>query len=314
MIRLRSLSALLSLAIGATLLAMLANPSHAAVLPTVPCVDDQLANAPKYRRHLDHTPVTDEMRYALDKVTNKMRTQNNARIPNTVYIPVHAKVIEGTHRSEKWYRGSYPLRLQVRQLNIGFTAQQNLGAPGTRYRFYLKAIKRVTNDRWYHAALFDKWDKQAKRTLHSGGRRTLNLFINGGSSGSQPVLGWARFPWQQQWNPKLDSVTIHHDSLSYGGKATHYNRGDTAIHEVGHWLGLFHTFQSACDPDNDMVPDTPAEQIPSFACAKGRDTCPHRPGYDPVTNFMDYSYDRCMNQFTPGQVARMDAAWAKWRM
>ena len=309
----RSLAMLLTMTLGATLFTMLAAPSQAAVLPGVPCVDNPLKNAPKYRRHLDHTPVTDEARRALGEVTRQLRTRNNARLPRTVYIPVHVKVIEGTHRSEKWYRGTYPLRLQIRQLNIGFTAQQNTGAASTRYRFYLKAIKRVTNDRWYHAALFSRYDKQAKRALHSGGRRTLNMFINGGSSGGQPVLGWARFPWQQQYTPELDSVSIHHDSLDYGGRATNYNRGDTAIHEVGHWLGLFHTFQSSCDHDNDMVTDTPAEQYPSFTCPKGRNTCP-APGYDPVTNFMDYSYDKCMNQFTHGQVARMDAAWAKWRM
>lgn len=312
MTRLRSLAVLVTMAVTATLVAMLASPSQAAVLPGVaPCVD-QLADAPKHRRHLDHTPVSSAEVGHVD-TSPKARKKSSARTPGIVYIPVHFKVIEGTHRSEKWYRGDYPLRLTIRQLNIGYSAQQNTGAATTRYRFYLRAIKRVTNDKWYHATLFNYWDQQAKRALHSGAQRTLNLYINGGGGRGHTgeILGWARFPWQVAADPELDGVTISHHSMQ-GGSARHYNRGDTAIHEVGHWLGLYHTFQNGCDRFGDLVDDTPREGQPSFTCPKGRDTCAAA-GYDPVTNFMDYSYDRCMNQFTPGQVDRMDAAWAQWR-
>ena len=96
------------------------------------------------------------------------------------------------------------------------------------------------------------------------------------------------------------------------------------IHETGHWMGLLHPFEGGC-ADGDGVTDTPAEAEPSFKCDE-RNTCPvvldpvtndyvvvDDGAPDPIHNFMDYSYDSCMNHFTPGQVIRMKQAFVVFR-
>jgi hypothetical protein len=63
---------------------------------------------------------------------------------------------------------------------------------------------------------------------------------------------------------------------------------------------------------NDFVADTPSERKPSFGCPFGQDSCPGA-GVDPIENFMDYTEDSCMYQFTSGQSARMEALSLQYR-
>ncbi|KFZ19286.1 hypothetical protein V501_00725 [Pseudogymnoascus sp. VKM F-4519 (FW-2642)] len=89
-----------------------------------------------------------------------------------------------------------------------------------------------------------------------------------------------------------------------GGSNPSYNKGITLVHEVGHWLGLYNTFEGGCKAPGDYVNDTPFQLTASVGCPIGIDTCP-QDGADPVENYMDTSDDACRNHFTPGQAKRI---------
>ncbi len=93
------------------------------------------------------------------------------------------------------------------------------------------------------------------------------------------------------------------------------DEGDTATHEVGHWLGLFHTSRGGCTGPGGHVTDTPAEAAPALRCEAdaGRDSCPQQPGTDPLGNSTDYTEDFCTDRFSAGQVARTSNAWEAYR-
>ncbi|EEY21773.1 metalloprotease [Verticillium alfalfae VaMs.102] len=170
--------------------------------------------------------------------------------------------------------------------------------------FNLTATTRTVNRRWAQ----DLDEIPMRRALRQGGQETLNIYFMPYVSG---YLGYCTFPnfWDAGSDEFIyDGCAVLSDSLP-GGSLARYNLGRTATHEIGHWFDLFHTFSGGCGCVGDMIHDTPAMLNATGGCPVGKDTCPDRPGLDPIHNYMDYSDDACMNEFTPGQNFRMRSAW-----
>jgi hypothetical protein len=173
-------------------------------------------------------------------------------------------------------------------------------------------VTRTTNNLWAG----DGDEHAMKSALRKGDKKVLNVYFVNFADG---LLGYAYLPWQVNVPvldgiPVLDGVVNHYDSIPGGGYGV-YDEGDTLVHEVGHWLGLLHTFQGGCSI-SDGVADTAPEQSPNYGgCSSpgSRDTCPGD-GPDPVFNFMDYSNDECMYEFTVGQRLVMEAVWDIYRL
>jgi hypothetical protein len=191
---------------------------------------------------------------------------------------------------------------QIAVLNKTFGGQESSAAANTGFTFTLAGTFRYNNNNWHK----DKQSSTYRKQTRKGGKNALNIWLVDFS-----YLGIATFPWDYAQSPGIDGIRVQYTSLP-GGSATNYDQGETATHEAGHWFGLYHTFQGGCTSTNDEVSDTPAQSSSTNGCPEGRDSC-SLPGLDPIHNYMDYSYDSCYNQFTPGQSTRISSMWTAYR-
>ena len=238
---------------------------------------------------------------AVESALEESRAMFGPQAALTVDIPVRFHVVnQGSGLSN----GDVPQSMIDDQIDV-----LNAAYAGTGFSFTLAGVTRTTNSSWYNNCDASSVESAMKAALAVDPANNLNIYTCNPGGG---LLGWAYFPNSAPESDDIHGVVLLDASLP-GGGASPYDEGDTGTHEVGHYLGLYHTFQGGCNKKRgDFVADTPPERSPAFGCPIGRDTC-KRGGVDPIHNFMDYTDDDCMFEFTSNQSDRMHDVTSAYR-
>ncbi|KAF9003567.1 hypothetical protein BDQ17DRAFT_1409013 [Cyathus striatus] len=195
-------------------------------------------------------------------------------------VNVYFHIVAANHTVEGGWLSDTAINDQMSVFNEDFNS--------TGLQWTLAGVDRTINETWFRHVYPDtELEYEMKTQLRVGDVFDLNIFTVG-FVGTGLHINF----------PTLDGIVLL--DLSFpGGTANHYNLGKTAVHEACHWVGLYHTFQGGCYGEGDMADDAPAEYNRTHGCTIGRDSCVSQPGLDPIHNYMDYSYDSCVYEFTP---------------
>lgn len=154
-----------------------------------------------------------------------------------------------------------------------------------------------------------------------------NTYLNIWVCDIEDLIGHSMYPWEYGGtttnttnnlpiqNSLLDGIVLDYTVTGDPNEHQSKSKGRVGVHEVGHWLGLYHTFLSGCN-DGDQVSDTPPQHIFTseyFPCPVFPTTsCNNGPNGNMFMNYMDYTPDACMFMFTLGQKDRMRSYFAEF--
>ncbi|KAF2085778.1 zincin [Saccharata proteae CBS 121410] len=206
--------------------------------------------------------------------------------------------------------GQFTQDMATKQVNAMNTAYNPHGIS-----FNLKGTTISANDKWAVGATDDM--TAMKSALRNGTYADLNIYFQSDLTGG--ILGTCTMPSNLSAGASAsiyssDGCNVNAGTMP-GGPEAGYNQGGTAVHETGHWMGLFHTFEgNSCSGDGDLISDTRVESQSTNGCPSGKNSCPDAgSGDDPIHNYMDYSTDACYEDFTSGQEQRMHDLFNQFR-
>lgn len=270
-----------------------------------PCAFDNLVN--------NEYIITSEKKIQL-AVQNLEKTDHNRVIPVVVHV-FH------TGGNENISDAQIQSQIDILNEDFGKISGSNGDGAGvdTKVRFSLAKIdpngnctngvvrvySALTNHKTYERSLLKElsfWDNT----------KYLNIYIVKSITGS--TLGYSSFPGGPSAE---DGAVIRHDYFGKIGTAS-ATLGRTTTHEIGHWFGLYHTFNNKCGTDlctdGDYVCDTPPVLTANFGCPSINSCSNDIPDVpDLIANYMDYTDDVCKSMFTKGQADRINATLSSIR-
>lgn len=266
------------------------------------------------------SPGLDEKLKAIETfISRQLENSDNNRLnrieSNVIKIPV---VVHILYNSPGEKINDARVHNQIDILNRSFRRQN---ADSINTPSYFKALaadveiefhlatsdsrSRSTTGIIYKYTPIKKWksDDQVKFSANMGddawdSKSYLNIWV----CNLDKLAGYSSFPGS---DATKDGVVIDFDAFGAINSGNGYGLGKTAVHEVGHWLGLKHLWGDEHCGD-DGVADTPKQASYTIGCPSSiRITCSNGPYGDIYMNYMDFTSDACMNLFTKGQKARM---------
>jgi Pregnancy-associated plasma protein-A len=243
---------------------------------------------------------------AMADCTDSLTKIQNEYWPSVVYtVPVWWHVIYDS--SGIGNISDATINAQMEVLNEDYRAKAGtMGSQGydIKIQFELMGIDRTMNDTWFG----DNDEIGFKQALKKDTSLFLNIYSN-----NTGYLGYAYYP--QDSVGDLDGIVLQYKSV--GGRNNGflvYDQGRTLVHEMGHYFGLAHTFEGGAVCGNsystgDLIVDTNAESSDHYGCSQ-TSTCGTA---DPIHNYMNYTDDTCMYQFTREQANRAVCGLVNYR-
>ncbi|NVB80007.1 MAG: hypothetical protein HOV81_16545 [Kofleriaceae bacterium] len=244
-------------------------------------------------------PPSDEALEAIEHAADAEDAKTDEDEAPVLYrVPVYLHVVRRAPQGEGDMPVAHAREITIDLLNEEFAAQD------IPFQFDLAKIDYINaDDATYRLVQSSNEERALWDLAQVAGRRNLNIYIVGPRDDTR-VTGWAEF----LVNPALQRGD--HVVLRYLPSKGAFSDPLVPVHEVGHWMGLLHTFHFGCGGlmHGDLIRDTPTQATGHSSCDAAYDSCPDDAGTDPIDNIMGYSH-ACRGTFSPGQIRRMKFLW-----